>query len=305
MVECGMLGVSVLAKGKMRGNVFPYISIMPDRPSYIADLEYEKNALHEALEIKYFTEGTSTLIVGNDTITAKKGDIIVVNPYEFHATIDDGQPKGRYHMLIVPLEYFSGELSDDLNLKEVLLEQRMSFMPHFKATPDMRRCVLRIIEEHAQKHSFHHMIIRSLMLELIGLLLRENVKRQAEVNAVLSKKDAYRSIEPVLRYIRDNYSQIISLEDMAKLCNLSKHYFCHLFKQTLGKTAMEYLREYRMKVAYTMLERTDKSVSQIAGECGFLDDNYFSRCFRGYYGITPSKHREHMRQNRTEVQAKE
>lgn len=275
-----------------RCSVFPRLLIQTDRISYIADVEFEKKALHEAVEIKYFYSGSSTLLIGDKTIVAQAGDVVIINPYEFHATIGNGKRKGRYHMMIVPLEYFSGDMADDLNLKQMLLEKRIRFKNLVKANAFIKNCVLRIMEEHSKKQSFHHMIIRSLVLELFGLLLREGGSEQNKSSLDLEALRSHQSIEPALRHIRDNYHESISVEQLAKQCQLSKYYFCRLFKTVMGKTVMDYLREYRMKIAYSMLGSTDKSVARIAEECGFPDDNYFCRCFKSYYGMSPGKHRE-------------
>lgn len=253
-----------------------------------------QNALHEAIELKYFFSGTSTLMIGERTIEVHAGDVVVINPYEFHATLDSGRPEGQYHMLIVPLEYFSSEAVDNLNLKQLLLERRIRLLNHIESNPAIAGCFMRIIEEHRQKRKFHQMMIRSMLMEMFGLLLRENVN-EYELSA--ASLHSYQTIEPALRNIRDNYQEKISVDSLAKLCRLSKHYFCRLFKSIIGKTVMEYVREYRIKVGYSMLENTDKSIAQIAEACGFTDDNYFCRCYREYYGISPGKYRKQMQEN--------
>ena len=264
--------------------------------SCIADIEYEKKALHEAVEIKYFYAGSSTLIVGKKTISVQAGDMVIINPYEFHATIGNGEKKGQYHILLVPLECFYGEMEGAV-LADLLLERRVCFQNLVKANAAMKKCFRRIADEYTTKAPFHHTFIHSLVLELIGLLLRNGLCDQ---NTSDSISDAllrsYQSIEPALRYIRDNYFENISVERLAKLCGLSKCYFCRLFKLVIGKTAIEYLREYRIKVAHSLLENSDRSISQIAVECGFADYNYFGRCYKQYYGMSPGKHREASRE---------
>lgn len=277
---------------KLLGNVFPRLLIRLNNESVVVDIEDEKKALHEAIEIKYFIAGTSTLLVGDKVIEAKAGDVIVVNSYEFHATIGNGKEEGRYHLIIVPLEYFLSEVTDDLNLKQMLMEKQFRFQTQIRANKFIKSCFLRIIKEHVEKRPFHHMIIRSLLLEMFGLLFRESIREQGESGINLENMHSYQTVEPALRHIRDHYKEYITVDGLAELCQLSKHYFCRLFRSVVGKTSMEYLREYRMKVAYAMLESTDETIQQIAEKCGFLDDNYFCRCFRQYYGVSPGKFRE-------------
>ena len=67
-----------------------------------------------------------------------------------------------------------------------------------------------------------------------------------------------------------------------------------MFKEGTGMTPMEYLMEYRIKNADIQLKTTEKSISDIAYECGFGDSAYFSRCYKKRRGITPSAARRNM-----------
>ena len=54
---------------------------------------------------------------------------------------------------------------------------------------------------------------------------------------------------------------------------------------------MEYLREYRIKIADVMLTNTEKSVSEIAEACGFESVAYFCRAYKRQFGVSPGKRR--------------
>ena len=94
-----------------------------------------------------------------------------------------------------------------------------------------------------------------------------------------------------MAYLQDNLSSPISSRDAANKLYMNHSYFCRVFKMATGKTAIEYLQDYRMTVADTMLSNTDKSIAQIAADCGFESANYFGRCYKATYGITPGKRR--------------
>jgi two-component system response regulator YesN len=132
-------------------------------------------------------------------------------------------------------------------------------------------------------------VIRGLMLQLFALLLRAGT----EDTLSNAKKESahYKLIEPALRHIRDNYAGSIDIDGLALMCGLSKHYFCHIFKAVTGQSAMVYLNDYRIKVANTLLMHTEKSVADIAEECGFEGTNYFCRRYKNFYGISPGKRR--------------
>jgi transcriptional regulator GlxA family with amidase domain len=64
-----------------------------------------------------------------------------------------------------------------------------------------------------------------------------------------------------------------------------------VFKSVTKKSAMEYLRDYRLQVANALLSGTDSPVGEIAERCGFESPNYFSRCYKRYYGKSPREGR--------------
>ena len=65
-----------------------HITIRPSKPS-IVKVDTAR-VVHEAIEIKCFYEGESTLLIDSKPIKVRAGDVVVINPYELHSTIDDG-----------------------------------------------------------------------------------------------------------------------------------------------------------------------------------------------------------------------
>ena len=271
------------------------VRINTNRVSSINNVEVERKALHEDIEIKCFYEGSSVLMVGTQTVTASAGDILVVNPYEFHATVDPGtdENKGKYHLIMVPLDYF-GE-SADLDLRNLLLVKHKAFETLFKNDARLSRILRRVAKEYDEKGAAYRVAIKGLLMEFFAILLRKGLKNSG---TSLIKSEAFRSyklIEPALRKIRDNYAENITVEQLAELCQVSKHYFCRVFKSVTGKTSMEYLRDYRMSVSKALIASTDKSITQIAELCGFESANYFCRCYKQDYGCSPSRYRKIIR----------
>ncbi|MBQ7044887.1 MAG: helix-turn-helix transcriptional regulator [Clostridia bacterium] len=247
--------------------------------------------MHEAIEIKYFYEGTATLLIGTNTVSVKAGDIVVINPYEFHATVDRGVKGGKYHLFMVPLDFFANDSKSDLNLRSLLLVDKNLFKTHIK-DERMSKILLRIVQENADKQPFYNTAVKGLLMEFFCLMLR-NYTLNKDTSDTLQKDTlrSYKLIEPALRHIRDNFAEPFTVDMLANFCGLSKHYFCRVFKTVTGKTAMEYLRDYRIKVSDAMLTNTDKSINQISEQCGFESVNYYCRCYKAHYGFSPSKRR--------------
>ena len=72
---------------------------------------------------------------------------------------------------------------------------------------------------------------------------------------------------------------------------INKFYLSRSFKKQYGISLWTYLLQLRITEAKTQLRFTDKTIEQIALDCGFEELNYFSRTFRKIEGISPSEYR--------------
>ena len=263
------------------------------RMSEIPGLRSEARVLHEEIEIKCFYEGTSTLLIGNRTVNVRAGDVVVINPYEFHSTVDCGpqSEKGKYHLFMIPPDFFSTVGAGEIKLRPLLLSGNKAFKTLFSQDKRLFELLNRVVTECREEREHYAAAVGGLMLEILVILLREGLCDVASPDRDSDRLRSYHLVEPALRYIRDRFAEPISVDCLATLCNVSKHYFCHVFKNVTQKSAMEYLREYRIKVADVQLTNTEKSVSEIAADCGFESVAYFCRAYKNMYGISPGKRR--------------
>lgn len=82
---------------------------------------------------------------------------------------------------------------------------------------------------------------------------------------------------------------------MAMYCNMSKYYFAHTFKDTFGMTSLDYLTQYRMRVASHLLVETNKSITLIGNLSGFSSTRMFNNLFKARFGMSPTEYRKKMR----------
>lgn len=99
-------------------------------------------------------------------------------------------------------------------------------------------------------------------------------------------------IYPAILKVKDCYSGPITVEHLAKTCAMSPATFYRLFKQTVHKTPMQYLDEYRLNQAAQRLLLEKKTLAQIAEECGYYDEFHLSRNFKKYYGVSPKEYKK-------------
>lgn len=98
-------------------------------------------------------------------------------------------------------------------------------------------------------------------------------------------------MKDMLQYIHEHYFETILLEDLAFAGDTSKSGCLRCFKESLGTTPLQYVKQYRLQTASNLLKDTDWQISEIASRCGFEEMGYFAAQFRQMYGCTPSEYR--------------
>lgn len=99
-------------------------------------------------------------------------------------------------------------------------------------------------------------------------------------------------IKDALEYIDTNYAnEALSLNDVAKITNMSPNYFSSIFSQEMQVTFIEYVTQKRMEKAKKLLRQTEKHTGEIANEVGYKDPHYFSFVFKKTQGCTPREYR--------------
>ena len=100
-----------------------------------------------------------------------------------------------------------------------------------------------------------------------------------------------RMVEALDAYIRENVGDEISNTEIGAIFGYHPFYVSRVLKDKKGVTLRQYIISYRLRAAARLLELSDKSVAEIAEECGFTDASYFTKSFKTAYGETPKAYR--------------
>lgn len=248
-----------------------------------------ESAFHEPLEIKYFYEGSSMMMIGSEMIVAEKGDVVIANPFEVHSNITGDVCSGKYCILMVDLDFFADNGIFDIDLRQLLLVNRQRFNRHIKNNDRLGQLMLRVWEELDQKRDHYKIVVKSIMCEFFALLLRDELdsRTSEDIDKDVIKRNL--TILPALQKIFCDYQEHLTVDELAQLCNISKYHFCRVFKQQMGMTVVQYIIKYRLSVAELMLKTGNCSVSRVASMCGFDDVSYFYRCYKRINGVAPHR----------------
>jgi len=117
------------------------------------------------------------------------------------------------------------------------------------------------------------------------IMLAAEECRLKEINGLMSK---------VIKFINENYNRDISMDEVAKATNLSYHYFSKFFKESVGKSFVEYLTELRLEKSKAFLANTNDSIKEISYRIGYSDPNYYCKIFKKATGMTPTEYRDNL-----------
>lgn len=252
-------------------------------------------------ELVIVLSGTAMHKVDNEAYFIKKGDVFVIsdnishgyeNTYDFRicnimytpeklfSSDSDIRKLSGFHALFVIEPYLTAERSFQSRLKLSL--------PDFEQVSSI---VTNMIHEYEQKSDGWKTMLNSYYMMLVVLLSR------AYSFSSLDLKSDVLNIAKSVSYMENNYSEPITMEELALRSNLSIRHFTRIFRATYQTTPGNYLLALRMQHACSLLVNTDLSISEIAFECGFNDSNYFTRQFGKLFHSTPRQYRSKNRAN--------
>jgi AraC family transcriptional regulator len=100
-------------------------------------------------------------------------------------------------------------------------------------------------------------------------------------------------LRQTIDYIQAYLDTDLSLEVMAKQIGMSRCYFASQFKQAMGISPHQYVNQQRIKKAQQLL-RQERSLVEIALDCGFASQSHFNKVFRQYVGMTPKNYQQQL-----------
>lgn len=100
------------------------------------------------------------------------------------------------------------------------------------------------------------------------------------------------SQQKMVSFIYQNYSNNLSLEDIAASGNVCRSKCCQIFKAYVGQSPVDFLNAYRLETSKHLLKNTNLSVTDICTACGFNHLSYFTKQFHKKYHCTPKEYRK-------------
>lgn len=113
-----------------------------------------------------------------------------------------------------------------------------------------------------------------------------------EVKSINLNAEYSKRINRVLDYLDENYSEQLTLKMLAEVANFSPYHFHRIFKGVVGESLYKYIQRIRIEKAAKSLKYDNKSITEIALECGFSNSASFSRTFKEHFSMSATEWRK-------------
>ncbi|HJB34861.1 MAG TPA: AraC family transcriptional regulator [Candidatus Blautia merdipullorum] len=252
---------------------------------------------HPCVEIILPLTGTYQVTVEDSTYDLAKGDIMFLHSGTLHELSGPAKGERLIFQFDVEILYSLREFQSLLfSFPSTFMLKRNLKDPTYTAAEGL---LLSIIMEARHKKILWEAGLYSLVLQLYTLLFRSSALQMQ----VFSGKEGNKSENPqvghqyqekflaVCRYLNQNLSSQITLDEAAAYAGFSKFYFSRLFKDFVGKSFTQYLTAQRLHKAKLLLLTTQASITDIAMEAGFNSSSTFNRVFYQSEKMSPSEFR--------------
>ena len=245
---------------------------------------------HEALEFGYVVKGSMKVSTPGQVRTFSQGEGFFINSNVLTAMDDvDGCVIESHLFYPVFLGGHFKSVFETKYLNPVIQNRHLDLLPlrgetsqQKKSLEKLRRLALLQAQEDVEFQT------RNLLSEIWLLLLEELKNTQLKKN---QSKNQDR-ILTMMAYIQENYTEKLTLEDIAASAAVSPRECLRCFQAALQQTPMAYLIEYRVQAAAKLLETTSLSISEVASRTGWGSSSYFAKIFHRIRGKTPVAYRK-------------
>lgn len=237
------------------------------------------NHFHEYYVIGCMEDGERVLSCRNQEYIITKGDILLFNPGDSHACVQNGGGTLDYRGFNISKEVM-------LDLTEEITGRRE--LPGFSRnviSDEEVACYVRLLHELVMKDSNAFGKEESLLF-LISLLFQKF--GQPFENCI---PECRKEIEKACTFMERHYAERIYLDQICRCTGLSKSTLLRAFTCSKGVTPYSYLESIRISKARKLLEQGISPV-EAALQTGFSDQSHFSNYFSRFIGLTPGMYRD-------------
>ena len=269
---------------------FPYNTYLCSIP-----LDFPRVPLHwhDEMELIYVKKGRGQITVDFKSHKVKAPTIALILPGQLHSIDQLPDESMEYENIIFHPNMLISKQSDSCstNFLSPLLAGRITvptiFTPVYPYYKDIATPIDACDEICKTKPQGYELFIKSQLYQLLFIL--DN--RCRNLSSANGNKKTLDKMKLILKYVENHYMDHITIADVATIVDFSESHFMRYFKDTMGTSFIDYLKDYRLTMASRLLTSSDSTILDIAAEVGFENLSYFNRAFKAKYHMTPNQFR--------------
>lgn len=254
---------------------------------------------HQEFEFLVLTEGKVLFTIEDREYLMSPGDIVFINSNYLHMAKSVCDGVCSFYAVDFSYQVLNEDIHSIFSKKYIrpVLNDKFIF-PEFMPLcddnekewqKDIRKYLHEIDECPEHELEPFELMIRSRIFAIWDIMTKNGTR--AHKDDYIENRYSER-LEPVIKYIKENYAYEISLAELAGILPMSEGQFSRVFKQTMKMSPIQYLMRYRILQSCKLLQDTDKKIGEIANLSGFNNISYFNRVFLNTIGCTPKEYRD-------------
>lgn len=251
---------------------------------------------HQCFEIVYVAEGEMECSSPDQTLHLKKGEAVFVNIGVLHRYRQYNSSACILYAHIFSAAFLAGALGSEIYQKYISPISKSPGIQLQAIRPDnlhqklMLEHLQNMITLSRQEPFGYEFQLQNQLSQFWCRMLTMTADRQSAVPGS-SQVDVQR-LKQMLHFIHTNYAQPLTLQEIAASAMISQRECSRCFQRCFQTSAIQYLHDYRLRMATRMLLESQKSITQISEHCGFCTPSYFGRRFQDVYGCSPRAYRK-------------
>lgn len=286
-------------------SVSKYLEIpkMDSRFPFRCFIDYGKGLVyphwHKEIEIIYVIKGTIKIGVNDELIEVNQGQIFFFDSGATHYFL--ATPESERLVFQFDSKMFNEGIETMANgekLKDIFAS-RENWSLHWPLEVESNMCQhLQALYDETLKMEPGYIFATQQHLYGILILFSRKVPektrfmKKALNDDSMKNKETLERMDKVFSLIEANYSQAITLEEVAKHVGFSHHYFTRFFKKNTGTTFVGFLTEYRINMAKSILATEELPMIEVAEKSGFNSVKTFHHVFKENVGMSPLKYQK-------------
>lgn len=228
--------------------------------------------------IHHVVSGKGYYVVNGQTFSIEQGDTFLIYPNTVVRYFADRKDPWEYYWV-----GFDGPDVKMLISKTDFTRDHPVVTTHH--SEELKQLLLAIYHSSGGEFYKHIAMVGSLYLFLSKL-----IEYSKKPNDPVDRSLEY--TKKAIDYISDEYTNPISVRDVAKHLGVSRSHLYRIFMQNLSESPQSYLEKFRMKQSRVLLEQTPLTIGEVANSVGYEDPLYFSKAFKRITGISPKNYQK-------------